>query len=141
MKLEHANITVASTEEAQRFLGAAFPDFRIRGQGSLGGGESAGTWVHFGDDDSYVALQQNGSHSGRSDVTYTNDGINHIGFKIDDMDALLERMEREGYKPTDASSLNGHPYRRRAYFRDKNGFEWEFVQYLSDDPAEKNRYE
>ena len=139
MKLEHANITVPSTEEARRFLGTAFPEFRVRGQGLLGG--TSGTWVHFGDDDTYVALQENKQHSARSDVNYTNDGINHLGFVIDDMDGLLERMEGKGYTPSAGSDLEGHPHRKRAYFFDKNGFEWEFVEYLSEIPSEKNLYE
>jgi hypothetical protein len=31
-----------------------------------------------------------------------------------------------------------HPHRARAYFYDASGFEWELVQYLSDDPAERH---
>ena len=138
--IEHANITVRSTDEAKRFLGNAFPDFQVRGEGFLHGGESAGTWVHFGNDETYLALQQNREHTERSDVPYTNDGINHLGFVIDDMDALLSRMSAAGYRPTDASAIEGHPYRKRAYFLDGNDFEWEFVEYLSSDPAERNLY-
>ncbi len=138
--IEHANITVASTEEAKRFLGTAFPDFRVRGEGFLHGGESSGTWVHFGNDETYLALQENREHTGRSDVPYTNDGINQLGFVVDDMDDLVSRMSAAGYHPTAASAMEGHPYRKRAYFLDKNDFEWEFVEYLSSDPAEKNSY-
>ncbi len=138
--IEHANITVGSTDEAMRFLGTAFPEFRVRGQGFLAGGESTGRWTHFGTDETYLALQENAVPSGRSDVTYTNDGINHLGFVIEGMDALVERMADEGYHPTDASAMEGHPYRRRAYFKDQNGFEWEFVEYLTDNPAERNQY-
>ena len=138
--IEHANITVASTEEAKRFLGTAFPDFRVRGKGFLYGDESSGTWVHFGNDETYLALQENKEHTARSDVPYTNDGINHLGFVVDDMDDLVSRMSAAGYHPTAASAIEGHPYRKRAYFLDKNDFEWEFVEYLSSDPAEKNSY-
>jgi hypothetical protein len=138
--IEHANITVGSTEEAIRFLGTAFPDFKVRGKGFLGGGESTGTWTHFGNDETYLALQENAESSGRSDLTYTNDGINHMGFVIEEMDALVDRMADEGYHPSDASAMGGHPYRRRAYFKDENGFEWEFVEYLSDITSERNHY-
>ncbi|MGK0469954.1 MAG: hypothetical protein ACJAR0_000416, partial [Candidatus Azotimanducaceae bacterium] len=34
-----------------------------------------------------------------------------------------------------------HPYRERAYFYDGCGFEWEFVQYLSEQTSERNDYE
>ena len=33
------------------------------------------------------------------------------------------------------------PYRKRVYFTDPEGNDWEFVQYSSDDPAERNDYE
>jgi len=69
-------------------------------------------------------------HAERSDVPYTNDGINHLGFVVDDMDGLVSRMSEAGYHPTAASAIEGHPYRKRAYFLDKNDFEWEFVEYL-----------
>ena len=35
--LEHANITVKSIDEATRLLGAAFPDFAVRGGGEFRG--------------------------------------------------------------------------------------------------------
>ena len=138
--LEHANITVKSADEAKKFLGAAFPDFSVHGGGFLGEDKSAGTWCHFGNDETYLALQENGTPSARSDTRYINDGINHLGFVVEDMDGLIDRMALEGYKPTDLSALEGHPHRKRAYFFDKNGFEWEFVEYLSDIPAKKNQY-
>ncbi len=137
--IEHANITVRSTHEAIRFLGTAFPDFFERGGGVLGS-NPAGRWSHFGNNETYIALQENGIPSGRSDITYTHDGINHLGFVIDDMEALIARLAVEGYQPSDASALDTHPHRRRAYFFDKNGFEWEFVEYLSDDAAKRNQY-
>ena len=137
--IEHANVTVSSIDEAKRFLGTAFPDFRVRGEGYLHGDSSLGDWVHFGNDESYLALQQNRHPSLKTDVAYTNDGINHLGFVVEDMDVLKERLSAAGYKTTVGSEE--HPYRRRAYFFDGNGFEWEFVQYLSDKPAQKNDYE
>jgi hypothetical protein len=63
-----------------------------------------------------------------------------MGFVIEEMDALVTRMADEGYHPSDASAMGGHPFRRRAYFEDKNGIEWEFVEYLSDIPSERNHY-
>lgn len=32
------------------------------------------------------------------------------------------------------------PYRKRVYFIDNNGMEYEFIQYYSDDVAKKNDY-
>jgi hypothetical protein len=36
---------------------------------------------------------------------------------------------------------DAHPYRKRVYFHDLEGNDWEFVQYLSDDPAKRHDYE
>ena len=138
--IEHANVTVESIEEAKRFLGTAFPDFFVRGSGYLHGNADLGNWIHFGNEESYLALQQNQTHNNRAGTPYANDGINHLGFVIDDMQGLLGRMSLGGYEPTPASALESHPHRRRAYFFDGNGFEWEFVQYLSDNVGEKNDY-
>ena len=134
--IEHANLTVPSIDEATKFLGTAFPDFNVRGRGHLHGDASRGEWVHFGNDESYLALQQNGEPSGRSDRAYTNDGINHLGFVVEDMQDLLQRMASAGYEPTAASALEGHPYRQRAYFFDKNGFEDKRLRAIGFESAE-----
>lgn len=141
MKIEHSNITVRSIDETVRFLKVAFPEAEIRGGGAIHGDPALGRWVHFGIEDSYVALQENGQHSGRSDITYQNDGINHLGFVVDGLDELIQKMNKEGYPLTPASALDDHPHRRRAYFFDGNGIEWEFVEYLSENRCERNDYE
>lgn len=141
MKLEHANLTVRSLEEAVNFLQTAFPESSVRGQGSIHGDPASGRWVHFGTDDAYIAVQENMAHSPGRDVTYTNDGINHVGFVVEELDALMDRMGREGYKLSPVSVLDGHPYRRRAYFNDANGVEWEFIEYLSAVAEQRNDYQ
>jgi hypothetical protein len=47
-------------------------------------------------------------------------------------------MREAGYH--DSSVYTAHPYRKRVYFHDRDGHDWEFVQYLSDDPAKRNDY-
>jgi hypothetical protein len=42
--------------------------------------------------------------------------------------------------PRDSTPPNAHPYRKRVYFYDPEGNDWEFIQYLSQDPAERNDY-
>ena len=139
--LEHANLTVTSIDEAKRFLTTAFPDFDVRGGGFLHGDESLGDWVHLGNDDTYLALQQNRTPAGDGGQTYITAGVNHLGFVVEDVDSIMARLDAAGYAPSDASSLAGHPHRRRVYYVDGNGFEWEFVEYLSAAPAERNFYE
>jgi uncharacterized glyoxalase superfamily protein PhnB len=57
---------------------------------------------------------------------------------VDDVEALCERMKSAGYR--ESTPPNKHPYRKRRYFYDAEGNDWEFVQYLSQDPAERNDY-
>ena len=138
--IEHANVTVASIEEAKKFLGTAFPDFSVRGGGYLHDNAKLGDWIHFGNEETYIALQQNRKHSEHIGTKYTNDGINHLGFVIDDVEDLIRRMRMNGYVPTPNYVIDDNPHRRRAYFFDGNGFEWEFVEYLSETATERNDY-
>jgi catechol 2,3-dioxygenase-like lactoylglutathione lyase family enzyme len=140
MKLEHANMTVRSVDEAVRFLRIAFPDCDIRGGGDIHGDPARGRWMHFGNDRFYVALQQNGEHSGRGDTTYQHDGINHLGFVVTGLDEIIARLKTAGYEMTPASAMKEHPHRRRAYFFDGNDVEWELVEYTSEEVAERNDY-
>ncbi len=145
MQLEHANITVESIDETVRFLSAVFPDASVRGGGHMYWNEETqearGKWAHFGTSEHYIALQQNAEPSGRSDVTYRNDGINHLGFVVENLDAIMSRVTEAGYKLSPVSALNDHPHRRRAYYFDDNGIEWELVEYLSDVESERNDYQ
>ena len=92
-------------------------------------------------DDTRLALQENNAHLPARDTTCTNDGINHLGFRIEGMDAPVDRMAAAGYRPTPASALDGHAYRRRAPFKDGNGFEWALIEYPSEPLSERNRYD
>jgi hypothetical protein len=52
VRLEHANLVVRDIDATIRFLQAAFPEFRIRFDGT----DSQGSrWVHIGTDDTYVS--------------------------------------------------------------------------------------
>ena len=51
---------------------------------------------------------------------------------------VRERLKSAGYQ--DSTPVNNHPYRKRIYFFDDDGNDWEFVQYLTDDPAKRHDY-
>lgn len=134
MKLEHANLSVQHTDDMERFLFAAFPDFRRRGEGLDGQGRP---WRHVGNDTFYVALQT--VPGNRQRVPYGNEtGLNHLGWEVEDLEALVGRMQAAGFEPN--LSIDDHPARHRRYFYDPDGNDWEFVQYTTDDPAERNDY-
>jgi catechol 2,3-dioxygenase-like lactoylglutathione lyase family enzyme len=136
-RLEHANLTVRDIDRTIRFLQTAIPEFRIRADRTDADGER---WVHIGTEDSYIALTQADRDSARSWEPYSGvPGVNHLGVEVNDADALRTRMLAAGYEET--TPPNHHPFRRRVYFLDPDGNDWEFVQYLSADPAERNQYE
>ncbi len=136
IRLEHANMVVRSIDDAVRFLTAALPEFRIRREG-LNEGQR---WMHIGTDDTYIALNEASDEPAERWVPYDGKpGINHLGYEVDDVEALRDRLAAAGFK--DSTYPNNHPHRKRVYFHDADGNDWEFVQYFSDDPAERNDYE
>jgi len=52
---------------------------------------------------------------------------------------MRDRLRTAGYQ--DSTVPNAHPHRTRIYFYYPDGNDWEFVQYFSQDPADRNDYE
>jgi catechol 2,3-dioxygenase-like lactoylglutathione lyase family enzyme len=136
-RLEHANLAVRDIDEAIRFVRTAFPEFKIRGEGKTWQGWR---WVHVGTDDVYLALNEAPEAPAERWVPYAGKpGLNHLGFEVADAEAVRARLAAAGYR--DSTVPNEHPHRRRVYFHDAEGNDWEFVQYLSDDPALRHDYD
>lgn len=125
-------------DETLAFYQAAFPHWKIRGQGT---GEWYGTfrrWLHFGDDYQYLTFNDNGL--GQNKNLESNDmGLSHFAFVTNNLEALINRLEQAGFK-TDKNGTKA-TFRKNCYYLDPNGYEVEFVEYLSDVPAERNLYE
>jgi catechol 2,3-dioxygenase-like lactoylglutathione lyase family enzyme len=136
-RLEHANLCVRDIDPMLRFLRTACPEFRIRADRTDTDGSR---WVHVGTDDTYFALTRADSDREPPWQPYSGlPGVNHLGLEVDDAEALRARMLAAGYE--ESTVPNAHPHRRRVYFLDPEGNDWEFVQYFSIEPAEKNDYE
>jgi len=134
-RLDHANLIVRDIEGTIRFLRTALPELRVRG----GGGSGADRWVHLGNDDAYVALEQATVEPAERWTPYAGKpGTNHLGFEVDDAEAVRARLRAAGYR--DTTYPNAHPHRTRVYFRDAEGNDWEFVQYRSDDPRKRHDF-
>jgi catechol 2,3-dioxygenase-like lactoylglutathione lyase family enzyme len=137
IRLDHANLAVRDVDETLRFLRAALPEFRVRGEGRTWQGAR---WIHVGTNEVYIALSQASREPAESWIPYSGKpGTNHLGFEVEDAESVRARLRAAGYE--DTTVPNAHPHRRRVYFRDREGNDWEFVQYLSDDPAERHDYE
>jgi catechol 2,3-dioxygenase-like lactoylglutathione lyase family enzyme len=133
-RLEHANLTVGDLDAAVDFLLTAIPDFRLRGSGT---GPEGKRWVHVGSETSYIALNETDlEEAGPSAAQWR--GVNHLGFVVDDAEAVKRRLLAKGYREGFISEP--HPHRKRIYLHDRDGNEWEFVEYLSDDVEERNEY-
>jgi len=128
--LEHIHVNVASIAATQRFLQHAIPQYSPRGGGKAQG---YGDWLHIGNDSNYIALTE-------VKGAKPNKHLRHIGLVVDDVDALIERLRAAGIEPSDASALDEHPYRRRVYYCDENGLDWEFVEYLAEANEQRNDY-
>lgn len=136
VRLEHANLAVRNVDAMITFLTTAFPDFRVRHDHR---GRDRPRWVHLGTQDTYIALSAATSEPRARRTPYGGEpGVDHIAFEVDDVEALRARLSAAGY--ADSTIDNAHPHRKRVYFRDPDGNDWEFVEYSSDDPAERNDY-
>ena len=136
IRLEHANMVVRDFEATVRFLNAAFPEFRVRREGLNDGLR----WMHIGTDNTYIALNEASEDPAENWVPYSGKpGVNHLGYEVEDVDTLRERLTAAGFR--DSTYPNNHPHRKRVYFHDADGNDWEFVEYFSDDPAERNDYD
>ena len=131
--LEHANMTVSDLDEAVRFITTAFPHFRVRGRGESNGRP----WLHVGTDTTYVAFSES-SDAPPERTPYDQLGFNHLGFVVEDTQSIFEALSAAGYR--EGIQAVPHPHRRRLYFYDRDGNEWEFVEYQSDVAAERNDY-
>jgi catechol 2,3-dioxygenase-like lactoylglutathione lyase family enzyme len=135
-RLEHANLIVRDIDRMIAFLQTAFPEFQVRSdQRDLLGRR----WVHVGSDDTYVALNQASEESDAPFVPYAGrPGTNHLGYEVDDAEAVRQRLSAAGYR--ESTFPNRHPNRKRVYFYDAEGHDWEFVEYATEDPRARNDY-
>ncbi|RTR34847.1 VOC family protein [Shewanella atlantica] len=136
--LEHVNLVVEDIPKTLHFYQTVFPHWKVRGGGVGNWHGKPRDWVHFGDDYQYLTFNNDGVGENR-DLTGHQIGLAHFAFVTDDLDAIIERLDKAGY-PVDKEGAEDD-FRRNVYYIDPNGFEVEFVEYLSDIPSERNRYD
>ncbi len=140
-QLEHVNLAVPDIDEALVFLRIVAPDFVLRKEGQA---EAGYRWAHFGNDTSYIALQEPHTHLGDGVAksprrAYKNHGLNHLALVVDDLQLVCDALDAAGYRRS--IETPDEQYRARAYFYDATGLEWELIEYFSEDLTEKFQYE
>jgi catechol-2,3-dioxygenase len=136
--LEHINLVVSDIKEALTFYQAAFPHWAVRGDGINEWSGKTRNWVHFGDDYQYIAFNDNGVDKNR-DLSGHQVGLAHFAYVTSDLAGVIERLAQAGFSVDKEGAKD--EYRSNVYFIDPSGYEVEFVQYHSDLPEHRNRYE
>ena len=136
IRMEHANLHVRHFDEAVKFLTAAFPEFQVRSESEQNGLR----WMHIGTNETYIALNETREAGAKGWAPYSGKpGVNHLGYEVDDVEAVRDRLAAAGFR--ESTYPNRHPYRKRVYFYDADGNDWEFVEYLTEDRSLRNDYE
>ena len=77
-------------------------------------------WMHIGTDETYIALNETNADGNPDSKPYDGKpGVNHLGYEVDDVDALQERLAGAGFR--NSTYPNNHPHRKRVYFYDADG--------------------
>jgi catechol 2,3-dioxygenase-like lactoylglutathione lyase family enzyme len=141
--IEHANITVSDLDRAIEFFAIALPDFEVRKRWVIDDKE----WAHVGTDTSYIAINTptNKKRFAAPKLAKLIDritgGFNHVGFVVEDVEEVHQRILKAGFsRGYNNGNIIEHPSRRSVYMLDDDGNEFEFMQYLTDDTAERNSY-
>lgn len=151
MFIEHLNLVVKDLNTSLKFYQAAFPDWKIRGGGESDWYGKPRNWLHFGDDQQYLALADNGDGEIR-DVTGHSPGLAHFAFAVTNIKQVHSRLTNAGFPPSNLGSFteesiasgnseNSELHRKNIYFKDPDGFEVEFVEYTTDIMAQRNQYD
>lgn len=138
MRIEHINLVVRNLDETLTFYRAAFPHWEVRGSGVQDWYGTQRTWMHFGDEKDYLAFADSGTGDNRN-LESNIMGLAHFGFITENITATIERLQQAGFAIHKQG--NNTEFRKNIYFLDPNGYEVEFVEYLSDNPKERNNYD
>jgi len=133
--LEHLNLVVKCISKTLTFYQAAFPHWRVRDQGQQQWFGVDRQWLHFGDDYQYLTFNDDGVGENREHSGHQV-GLSHLAFVTSNIEAVIKRLANAGFSIEKDGARE--PHRKNVYFVDPDGFEVEFVQYLSDIPNERN---
>lgn len=121
-RFEHVNQICQDLEETRQFYQTLFPNWQVRAEGE----EDGWRWIHFGDRQFYLALNQ----PPESDEVKKSTGhIAHIGFVIDDSEVMKTLLDAKGIQ---YYTYKSPETKCRIYVSDPDGTELELVEYEDD---------
>jgi catechol 2,3-dioxygenase-like lactoylglutathione lyase family enzyme len=135
--LEHVNLVVKDIAATLDFIQTAFPNWTVRGEGEGDWYGQKRKWLHVGTDQQYITLNSSDETQNR-DLKGNSPGLAHIGFSVEDVDGITRRLQAKGYVIGTIGAE--HPFRKTIYFIDPAGFEFEFIEYFSNDASKRNMY-
>ena len=135
--LEHANLTVTDIDAVVRFIRTALPAWSVRGQGTMDWFGKPIRWLHIGTEAFDIALM-GGGEGDWPHWTSHQAGLKHLGLVVDCVDEVVRRLDAAGYPLDHWGGASAH--RRNVYVIAPEGLQFEFVEYLSVDVAERNAY-
>lgn len=133
--LEHLNLVVKDIPSTLTFYKAAFPHWSVRSKGKQVWYGKPREWLHFGDDYQYITFNDGGENQNRN-LTGHQIGLSHFAFVTSNIEQIIKRLAEVGFAVSKEGAID--QFRKNVYFVDPDGFEIEFVQYLSDNPKERN---
>jgi catechol 2,3-dioxygenase-like lactoylglutathione lyase family enzyme len=121
-RFEHVNLSCRDIHATQKFYQALFPDWFVRAEGA--------GWIHFGNEQFYLSLFAEPSHTPRTHHAYDSIGINHIGFVIQDGKAMQEILNKNNiaYEVNDDAPETQF----RVYLNDPDDNEIELIEYTNE---------
>lgn len=124
VRFEHLNLSCKSIDATRKFYQTLFPDWSVRAEGVSNGSR----WIHLGNHQVYLALNDDPVGK-RVHEIYENIGINHVGFVIEDGDAMKTWLEQQGIE---YYTMTAFETKHRIYVTDPDGNEIELVEYNPD---------
>ena len=94
--------------------------------------------AHIGNHNTSIALQEPHLDADENQTSrlYKDHGVNHLAFVVSDIDACAARLDGAGFRRSTATKE--HTFRKRLYFFERAGLEWELVRYLTDIMADRH---
>lgn len=121
-RFEHINQSCKDLEATRQFYQTLFPEWTVRAEG-----EDAGwRWMHFGNHQFYLALNQ---PPNAASVSTSTGHLDHIGFVIADGEAMKQVLEVNGIE---YEVYKSPETKVRIYVNDPDGTQVELVEYKND---------